>query len=101
MYMLVRWFISNNRGGSIITSSASGANGVFCYGGNGGRNGASGDGTTLVIRDVTIVTTGSGSGGIMTTGGGTTYAYNLDAREYASSRSRRLLSLSKACQKAR
>ena len=76
--MLVRWFISNNRGGSIITSSASGANGVFCYGGNGGRNGASGDGTTLVIRDVTIVTTGSGSGGIMTTGGGTTYAYNLD-----------------------
>jgi len=64
--------------GGTITSEASGANGVFCYGGNGGQNGASGDGTTLIIRDVTIVTTGSGSGGIMTTGGGITYAYDLD-----------------------
>ncbi len=36
------------------------------------------NGTTLIIRDVTIVTTGSGSGGIMTTGGGVTYAYDLD-----------------------
>ena len=63
--------------GGTITSDASGANGVFCYGGNGGRNGASGDGTTVVIRDTTITTTGSGSGGIMTTGGGTTYAYDL------------------------
>ncbi len=64
--------------GGTVTSSASGANGVFCYGGNGGQNGAAGDGTTLIIRDVTIVTTGSGSGGIMTTGGGVTYAYDLD-----------------------
>ncbi|MBR5995556.1 MAG: hypothetical protein IK026_03115 [Eubacteriaceae bacterium] len=64
--------------GGTITSDASGANGVFCYGGNGGQNGASGDGTTVIIRDTTIVTTGSGSGGIMTTGGGTTYAYDLD-----------------------
>ncbi|MBQ6371755.1 MAG: hypothetical protein IJJ22_01370 [Oscillospiraceae bacterium] len=64
--------------GGTITSDASGANGVFCYGGNGGKNGASGDGTTLIIRDTTIVTTGSGSGGIMTTGGGTTYAYDLN-----------------------
>ena len=64
--------------GGTITSDASGANGVFCYGGNGGKNGASGDGTTLIIRDTSIVTTGSGSGGIMTTGGGTTYAYDLD-----------------------
>ncbi|MBR1582401.1 MAG: hypothetical protein IJ663_01445 [Spirochaetales bacterium] len=63
--------------GGSITSSASGANGVFSYGGNGGSNGASGDGTTVIISDTTITTTGSGSGGIMTTGGGVTYAYNL------------------------
>ena len=64
--------------GGTITSDADGANGVFSYGGNGGRNGASGDGTTVIIRDTKIVTTGDGSGGIMTTGGGITYAYDLD-----------------------
>ncbi len=64
--------------GGTITSDASGANGAFCYGGNGGQNGAAGDGTTLIIRDTVIRTTGSGSGGIMTTGGGVTYAYDLD-----------------------
>ena len=64
--------------GGTITSDADGANGVFCYGGNGGQNGATGDGTTLTIRDTVIKTTGSGSGGIMTTGGGITYAYDLD-----------------------
>ena len=64
--------------GGTITSDADGANGVFSYGGNGGQNGASGDGTTVNIRDTKIVTTGNGSGGIMTTGGGTTYAYDLD-----------------------
>ena len=63
--------------GGTITSDANGANGVFSYGGNGGRNGATGDGTTVVISDTTITTTGDGSGGIMTTGGGTTYANNL------------------------
>ena len=63
--------------GAAITSSASGANGVFSYGGNGGRNGATGDGTTVIISDSTITTTGYGSGGIMTTGGGVTYANNL------------------------
>ena len=46
-------------------------------GGNGGQNGAQGDGTTVTIRDTVITTTGSGSGGIMTIGGGTTYAYDL------------------------
>ena len=64
--------------GGTITSDADGANGVFCYGGNGGQNGASGDGTTLTIRDTVIKTTSDGSGGIMTTGGGVTYAYDLD-----------------------
>ncbi len=63
--------------GGTIESSASGANGVFCYGGNGASNGAGGDGTTVIISDTTITTTGSGSGGIMTTGGGITYASNL------------------------
>ena len=63
--------------GATIESSASGANGVFSYGGNGGHNGAEGDGTTVVISDSTITTTGDGSGGIMTTGGGVTYASNL------------------------
>ena len=63
--------------GGTITSDANGANGVFSYGGNGGQNGAAGDGTTVTIRDTTITTTGSGSGGIMTTGGGVTYAYDL------------------------
>ena len=64
--------------GGTIETAADGANGVFCYGGNGGRNGAEGDGTTLTISDTTITTTGNGSGGIMTTGGGTTYAYELN-----------------------
>ena len=63
--------------GGTIESSASGANGVFSYGGNGGRNGAEGDGTTVIISDTVITTTGDGSGGIMTTGGGVTYASNL------------------------
>ena len=63
--------------GGTIETSASGANGVFSYGGNGGRNGAAGDGTTVVISDTVITTTGDGSGGIMTTGGGITYAGNL------------------------
>ena len=64
--------------GGTVSSDADGANGVFCYGGNGGQNGASGDGTTVIINDTVITTTGSGSGGIMTTGGGVTYAYDLD-----------------------
>ena len=60
-----------------ISSSATGANGVFSYGGNGGSNGAQGDGTTVIIEDTKITTTGNGSGGIMTTGGGVTKAKNL------------------------
>ena len=63
--------------GGSVESSAHGANGVFCYGGNGGHNGAEGDGTTVYISDTSITTTGDGSGGIMTTGGGVTYASNL------------------------
>ena len=63
--------------GGTISSSATGANGVFSYGGNGGRNGGEGDGTTVIIEDTKITTTGDGSGGIMTTGGGVMKAKNL------------------------
>ena len=63
--------------GGSIESHANGANGVFSYGGNSGRNGTEGDGTTVVISDTEITTTGDGSGGIMTTGGGITYASGL------------------------
>ena len=62
--------------GGTVTSDADGANGVFSYGGNGGTNGAEGDGTTVIIKNTKIKTTGNGSGGIMTTGGGITKAYN-------------------------
>ena len=68
---------TTNITGGIIETSASGANGVFSYGGNGGRNGAEGDGTTVNISDTIITPTGDGSGGIMTTGGGITNAANL------------------------
>ncbi len=59
--------------GGKITTDASGANGVFSYGGNV----TGGDGTTVTISDVTITTSGSNSGGIMTTGEGKTVANNL------------------------
>ena len=75
--LLVKGGTTTTITGGNITSNASGANGVFCYGGNGGQNGASGDGTKVIIKDTTITTTGSGSGGIMTTGGGITEAYDL------------------------
>ena len=64
------------KGGTIVTDG-SGANGVFSYGGNGGKNGGEGDGTTVIIEDTKITTSGGGSGGIMTTGGGVTKAKNL------------------------
>lgn len=63
--------------GGTVESNADGANGVFSYGGNGGRNGAAGDGTTVNISDTVITTTGNNAGGIMTTGGGITNAANL------------------------
>ena len=75
--LLVKGGTTTTITGGTITSDASGANGVFCYGGNGGQNGAGGDGTKVIIKDTTITTTGSGSGGIMTTGGGITEAYDL------------------------
>ena len=63
--------------GGTVSTTATGANGVFSYGGNGGQNGAAGDGTTVIISDTAITTTGDNAGGIMTTGGGVTKAENL------------------------
>ena len=63
--------------GGTVTATAKGANGVFSYGGNGGTNGAAGDGTTVIISGTTIKTTGDNGGGIMTTGGGVMKASNL------------------------
>jgi len=75
--LLVKGGTTTTIKGGTITSNADGANGVFSYGGNGGRNGGQGDGTTVIIEDTKITTTGNGSGGIMTTGGGVMKAKNL------------------------
>ena len=60
-----------------INTNATGANGVFSYGGSAKTNNSSSDGTTINISDSTITTSKGNSGGIMTTGGGTTNAKNL------------------------
>ena len=60
-----------------ITTDATGANGVFSYGGSATTNNSSGDGTKVTISDSTIITTKDNSGGIMTTGGGNMIASNL------------------------
>lgn len=60
-----------------ITTDATGANGVFSYGGSATTNNASSDGTTVNISDSTITTSKDNSGGIMTTGGGVMNAKNL------------------------
>lgn len=60
-----------------VTTNASGANGVFSYGGAATTNNSSSDVTTVNISDSTITTTGDNAGGIMTTGGGKTVATNL------------------------
>lgn len=60
-----------------ITTDATGANGVFSYGGSATTNNSSSDGTTVNISDSTITTKKDNSGGIMTTGGGIMNAKNL------------------------
>ena len=60
-----------------INTNATGANGVFSYGGSAKTNNTSSDGTTVNISNSTITTLKGNSGGIMTTGGGTTNAKNL------------------------
>lgn len=56
-------------GGTFQTSAVNG-NAVFCYG----------EGTTVNISDAKIRTSENNSGGIQTTGGGTTNATNLDVQ---------------------
>ena len=60
-----------------ITTNATGANGVFSYGGSATTNNSNNDGTTVNISDSTITTSKDNSGGIMTTGGGIMNATNL------------------------
>ena len=60
-----------------ITTDATGANGVFSYGGSASTNNTNSDGTTINISDSTITTSKDNSGGIMTTGGGIMKATNL------------------------
>ena len=60
-----------------IKTNATGANGVFSYGGSATTNNSSNDGTTVNISDSKITTTKDNSGGIMTTGGGVMNATNL------------------------
>ena len=60
-----------------IITDATGANGVFSYGGSATTNNSNSDGTTINISDSTITTSKDNSGGIMTTGGGTMNATNL------------------------
>lgn len=60
-----------------ITTNATGANGVFSYGGSATTNNSSSDNTTINISDSTITTSKDNSGGIMTTGGGIMNATNL------------------------
>ncbi len=60
-----------------VNTNATGANGVFSYGGSATTNNTNSDGTQVMISDSKITTTKDNSGGIMTTGGGTMIAKNL------------------------
>ena len=61
-----------------IETNATGANGVFSYGGTATTSNSSSDGTTVNISNSKITTTKDNSGGIMTTGGGVMNATNLE-----------------------
>lgn len=60
-----------------VVTNATGANGVFSYGGSATTNNTSSDGTTITISDSKITTSKDNSGGIMATGGGILKASNL------------------------
>ena len=60
-----------------ITTNATGANGVFSYGGSATTNNSTSDNTTINISDSKITTKKYNSGGIMTTGGGIMNATSL------------------------
>ena len=60
-----------------VNTNATGANGVFSYGGSATTDNSSSDNTIVNISDSTITTSKDNSGGIMTTGGGIMNATNL------------------------
>lgn len=60
-----------------ITTDATGANGIFSYGGSATTSNSNSDGTTVNISNSKITTTKDNSGGIMTTGGGIMNATDL------------------------
>ena len=60
-----------------VTTDATGANGVFSYGGSATTNNSNSDGTIVTISDSKITTKKDNSGGIMVTGGGIMKVYNL------------------------
>lgn len=62
---------------SKIKTDATGANGVFSYGGSATTNNSQTDGTSITINDSKITTSKDNSGGVMVTGGGTLYGNNL------------------------
>ena len=68
-----------------VTTDATGANGIFSYGGSATTNNSNSDGTTIIISDSKITTKKDNSGGIMTTGGGIMNVYNLDIETYGTS----------------
>ena len=68
-----------------INTNATGANGVFSYGGSATTNNNTTDNTTINISDSKITTTKDNSGGIMTTGGGIMNATNLEITTYGTS----------------
>ena len=61
-----------------IETNATGANGVFSYGGTATTASSNGDDTTIVVSDSKITTKKDNSGGIMTTGGGVMMANDLE-----------------------
>lgn len=66
-----------NVDGATINTNATGANGIFSYGGSATTQNSSSDGTTVNISNSKISTSKDNSGGIMTTGGGIMNARNL------------------------
>lgn len=61
-----------------IETNATGANGVFSYGGSATTNNSSNDGTSITINNSKITTNKDNSGGVMVTGGGNLYGNNLE-----------------------
>ena len=61
-----------------IETNATGANGVFSYGGSATTNNSSSDGTSITINNSKITTAKDNSGGVMVTGGGVLYGNNLE-----------------------